>query len=548
MPAVAPGASARAPSPPKSRRTPKYERLVAALDTSSRERSDDALRQTFAELRALADPRAADALARFLEKPGPIAPRWKTQAGLALAELGDVRATPTLAWRLKQDPLKLYDKDNDPELRMDDSERVASARYIADLLSLHPEHRGEIAKLAEDGLLAWATDQPQPHANALRALALMQSTKARPKLRAWSDPKEPLPSAGQQAFHASWATAQAAQRYLGSTWRDAPDTEPGRRDALAVFRKQLTRRPEKVDASMDSLLQGGLAVLGMTLRGLAVGAAQGMVEANDTHAYDLLTKFIEDEKANEQARVEACTALGLLASPTELTTIASKKVNGSTQLPPKQDVVRRCYLDALARRGDAGAQRALLPLLLAKSTDPTLRVPLAMAIGAAKLGPPSTPVMQSLHGLLGDPDLRAPAALAMLLGGDLPPAAAQDLCARVDLLNDTNSAIGSIATAIGVLFRVIYDHEIGDGALVRRLKHLNACGGDIKKVAENALKDVIYDSGPRTLTRVVLRGRLIAMAKEPAKDPEKRADAQVVLQALGEEATLDALDLLPPPE
>ena len=52
-------------------------------------------------------------------------PRWRTEAALRLAEIGDVRAAPTLAWRMEQDPLKLYSAGVDDELRRDDSERVA---------------------------------------------------------------------------------------------------------------------------------------------------------------------------------------------------------------------------------------------------------------------------------------------------------------------------------------------------------------------------------------------------------------------------------------
>jgi hypothetical protein len=526
----------------KSKLPPKYEGIAVVLDSSSRGADDTSLRKAFADLRKLSDPRAADVLVRFLEKPGsPIAPRWKTQAGLALGELGDVRAVATLAWRLKQDPLKLYDRDKDPDLRMDDNERVVSARYIADLLRLYPERKDEIAKAAEDGLLAWVTDKPQPHANGLRALALMNSAKARPKIRGWSDPKEALPSPGQQTFSPAWPTAQVAQRYLGLTWRDSPETDASKRDALALFRRQLTRRPEKVDTSMDALLQGGIAVLGMTVRALAVGAVQGMVEAKDTHAFDTLTKFIDDEKANEQARAEACTALGFVASPTELVTIATKKINGgagASQLPPKQDFVRRCYVDGLARRGDSGVARALLPLLLAKTTDAQLRIPLATAIGAARLGPPSTPAMQSLNGVLGDPDLRGPAALAMLLGGDLPPAAAKDLCARVEISKEVQ-----VVQTFDSIFGTVYEHELDDGVLARRLRNASECGGDVKKLAEHSLQQgVSFDAGPRTVTRVVLRARLIAMAKE-SKDPDKRAEAQLILQSLNEEATLDALGL-----
>jgi len=57
---------------------------------------------------------------------------------------------PTLAKRLRMDPLKLYTDQNDWEmmLKRDDNERVVAARMIADLAMLHPEKRPQIADQA----------------------------------------------------------------------------------------------------------------------------------------------------------------------------------------------------------------------------------------------------------------------------------------------------------------------------------------------------------------------------------------------------------------
>jgi len=523
---AAPTTTTAAPSPPKA--PPKYEALIAALDASSGAKGEIALKKTFLDLRALGDPRAADGLARFLAKDA-LAPRWKTQAALALAELADLRAVPALAWRLKHSPLTLYSdkEDHEIELRRDDSERVACARNIADLLRLHPDHRDEIAKASEENLFLWAASHPEPHANAMRALAWIGSAKAKAKLRAWADPTTPLPAAGANMFPPAFSIAQSGNRYLGVAWRDAPDTDPGKRDAFAILKKNIARRPDKSDISMNALMQGGIAVQGMSLRALAIGAAMGLLELGDPKGVDLLVKHIEDEKNNEASRTEACNDLGLLAPAAELRTLVSKKT--------PSDFARRCYLEAVTRRADASIATRLLPLLK-KSTDESLRFSVATAIGAAPLGPPSTTTMQTLNGMLSDPDLRAQAALAMLLGGDLSTQGAKDVCARIEIKEDR------FLRAIEQSVSVIYERDLDEGNLARRVRNATACGGEVKSIMERGIRGVEFDQGPHSLTLVLFRARLIAAAKQ-SKDPNKRGEVEAILRALGADATIDALGL-----
>src|SRR5262249_12748566 len=157
------------------------------------------------------------------------------------------------------------------------------------------DKRGEILKGAEDSVLAWAEDKPQPHANAMRFLAAAASQKALPDMRKWADPKDKFPQPGQQDFPPTWATAQSGLRYLGWMQDDK---------SWGLLEKQLTRRPPKVDATMESLMQGGLAVLGMTLRAIGVGAVHGFAHWGDSKAYPLLVKYIEEQQNNEQSRLE----------------------------------------------------------------------------------------------------------------------------------------------------------------------------------------------------------------------------------------------------
>ncbi|MGH7280974.1 MAG: HEAT repeat domain-containing protein [Polyangiaceae bacterium] len=119
--------------------------LILALRSVSHatpDREKFQTKQIFDMLRDLADPRGGDLLAQYAASNPK--PHWKTEAGLRLAEIGDVRAAPILGWRLKQDPTKLYDKAEDPEYTRDDNERVVSARMLADLAVLYPDKRAEI--------------------------------------------------------------------------------------------------------------------------------------------------------------------------------------------------------------------------------------------------------------------------------------------------------------------------------------------------------------------------------------------------------------------
>ena len=128
------------------------------------------------------------------------------------------------------------------------------------------------ARLPAEGRGAWYSrvGRPGEQASAPRerdALPRGSSAPQRavPLLEKWADPKEKLPSEGAQPpFPETWATAQSALRYLG--WTREPR-------AWGILEKQLHRRMKKLDVSWASLQQGGLTILGMTLRALGVGAA-----------------------------------------------------------------------------------------------------------------------------------------------------------------------------------------------------------------------------------------------------------------------------------
>jgi HEAT repeat protein len=311
---------------------------IRSVSHESYEREKFQTKQLFDMMRELEDPRGGDMLVQYIaSNPRP---HWKTEAALRLAEVGDVRAVEPLAWRMRQDPLKIYNQIDDPELRQDDNERVVGARMLADLAVLHPEKQAEIRSQAEDAVLFWTTDKPQPHANGLRFLAAASSAKALTHMRKWADPPTALPKEGQQDFPQDWATAQSALRYLG--WMKD-------QQSWGTLLKQLNRRPRAVDATMESLMQGGLAVLGMTLRAIGVGAAHGFAQWGDPRAYGDLTRYVEEPNNNEQSRLEACFSLSWVATDDEMKEIV-KKVHDYNKADPKSSFIRGCFLETLIHR------------------------------------------------------------------------------------------------------------------------------------------------------------------------------------------------------
>jgi hypothetical protein len=525
-----------APAPPKpaassaARRTGRE--LVDALgqvphDTRLHEKA--ALKELFDQIRKLADPRAADALVAYIATdPGP---HWKTEAAMRLAEVADVRAVPTLAWRMAQDPLRLYTDADDPELRRDDTERVAAARMLADLATLYPDQRGDIRAAAEPAVLAWLQSRPAPHANGMRFLAAAHAVDAIPLLRAWADPAD-LPQPGGQMMPDAWATVTPALRYLGamkdpSTW--------------ALLERQLRRRPQGFDASMESLMQGGAAILGMSLRGVGVGAADGFAEWGSAKAYPLLTHYIEDPKENEQSRQEACAALAWVATDAQMKDVADR-VGRWNKLDPKSALVRGCYLETLARHPDIRAAPMLVNLLLSPTVDSDTHHAAARVLGADMISMPEA-LRPKFDRLLADPLARDDAALALLLGGT-----AEDVARALRAYSDAASMADLKRLYQGSL--AYWSSRAYDrGDLQRWVKNAVACrsvfvGGEAQEwvaaTLSHSMEAIPFDNGPHSLTRVQLRKRLMVDAR--SMDAATRSGARAMLEMMKEEGILMAMD------
>ena len=518
--------------------------LVLALKTvqhTTPESEKFQTKQIFDMIHELEDPRGGDALYAYIQSNPK--PHWKNEAAMRLAEIGDVRAAEMLGWRMQQDPLKLYNDVDWPELRRDDNERVFAARMLADLAIIHPESRAYLLKNAEPGVLYWVDpdNKPQPHANGMRFLAAVGSTKALPMLEAWADPKDPLPKEGAQPpFPETWATAQSALRYVG--WEKDPNR------GWQILEKQLHRRGRKLDVSWDSLMQGGLTLLGMTLRAIGVGAADGMAQWGDPRAYDDLVKYAEDTMENEQARMEACFALSWVATDDNMKDVV-KKIHDNTKTDPRSNFMRTCYLETVIHRPVPDATAGMVDLLSATVPDLEVRHQVARAIG---MGGITANMVPQIFSKLTDVSMKADAALALILGADADTAAR-----AIATYNDPGQpaeAIEELKDIFNKTFGYWSDKNYDSGDIARWVENAQAIA-HVK--VHDALQDwprlilgrnlieSEFDNGPHSMTHVVLRAKLLADAK--GSNEVKRNNAIAILKFTKEKGVLMALRNEPAP-
>lgn len=509
--------------------------LVLALESVSTETATREWHQTqqiFKRIRALADPKGGDALVEYLGRRGNHI-HWQVEAAMALAEIGDLRAVPTLAARLRMDAQKIYGDGTDYEmmLKRDNRERQESARMLADLAVLHPDELASLRQQSEDALMFWLKEMPAPHANGLRALVNMESKKVVRPLRAWANPRKPLPLEGQQPpMPQEWVIAQSAMRYAGKL-RD--------KRSWPVLVGALKKRSDKVDATMASLQAGGLAILGMSLRALGVGAADGFAEWGDHRAFKPLMAYVQEPQDNEQSREAACRALAWVAEDEDFVTIAEKIRQYSTSEPVDQ-VRQACFLETLVTRPIPGTAEALIALLTPGGV-PGRRHAAARAIGKAGIEPN---VEAQLFKMLEDERLITDAALALMLGGS-PEVASRAVAALAGQPREVREELqelwyfsfgywSHLDLEEGHIFRFVANAEAAS-----RIELDDAPQGWVAEQLRRQFDNLEYDNGPHSFTRVVLRHRLISMAV--GEDDAARDGAIRTLAFMKERGALLAL-------
>ncbi len=316
---------------------------------------------------------------------------------------------------------------------------------------------------------------------------------------------------------AAFGTARSALRALGIAHRVAGIQDP---DVHALFLRQLARRPARLS------LATGKSELATSVGALATGAAWGLSEMQDPMAWEALLRYAEDEKNSESARLEAAHALGWVGNAQELLTLARRLSDPQARSASKEQV-RMGLLGAFMQRpSSAAAPAALLPLI-SKRASAELRFAAAEAIGNAGQ-PMDETLKKSLRGMLVDPDLFAPAGLALILGGDPESAAAACKVVEPRAPKDVNRALERSIAFISM-------RDLEEGHLGRLVKNARACGGYPDRNARSFLRwrdrgDPIQD--PHAVTPAVLRGWLSRTARSPSSDAIKREDARMLLDEM----------------
>ncbi len=515
------------------------EGLVLALDSVAKEPESKNWFQTdqiFKQLQILADPRAGNALVKWADA-AERHPHWRSEVGMRLAEIGDVRAAKYLGERMGMDPTKIYQKDKMHQLgrgghlSSTDDQRVWAARMLADLAIVNPDKTSDLM-VAEGPMIAWMTSHPQPHANALRFLANIKSSEALPKIRKWAFPDTPLPKEGANASPPDeWATAQSAMRYLGR-YKD--------QDSYDKLLKQLdAKKDKKLDITQEGLMSGGKTLLGMVLRAIGVGASDGLGEFGDPKAVKRLMEFIEDETWHEEARLAACSALAWCASPDDMKEVAKRAITFGKDSKASKIFIGGCYATTLSLKPVPEVQADLVDLLTPE-VPIAVRSAVAQAIGSSPL---EKAAKDKLFEKMKVDETRNAAALALILGGDTSTAAQ-----TVAMFGtQTQEALNDLKDMYFRAFGFWSDDDFTRGNLYRWVENAEAIArvkifdGPQAWAMERLsaqFDNLDWDNGPHSETRVVLRQRLLKDAKTPGP---KQEQAMRTLKFMKEAGVLLAL-------
>ena len=288
---------------------------------------------------------------------------------------------------------------------------------------------------------------------------------------------------------------------------------------------------------MESLMGGGRAILGMSLRAVGVGAADGFAEWQNTKAYDPLVEYIEDPKGNEQSRVQACFALGWVTPPNKYGEIVEKIIKFAKAGSDKDQFVAGCYSETLARNPNPEANGELIELLQ-NELSPMVRLNIAQALAFAGLRPQDE---QRLTELLANPEVRNNAGLALIVGGSSETAARTaasygDFSEEVldDLRTNYFRIFGYWSTRDldqGRLYRFVRNAEA-----VRRVRVRDAPQEWAMFLLARHFDTLQFDNGPHSMTRVALRYMLRNAAM--SDDNATRVGALDTLRFMREQGVL----------
>jgi HEAT repeat protein len=520
--------------------------LVLALDTVNKENEQKEwfqMKQLFDMLHTLADPRAGDAIVEWVEKNKPHT-HWETEAGIALAEIGDVRGAKYIGKRMGIENSEIYQKekfwqaDAGGHLTKTDRPRVVGARMLADLAKIVPKDQiPQLKEYAEKPVIKWLTDKPQPHANGLRFLAAVGSEEGKDLIRDWAFPDEPLPVEGAQPpFPRAYETAQSALRYIG--WM---------KDSRDKLLDQFDRKKDKkMDITQAGLEGAGLAMLGMALRAVTYGASNGLAEwgpQKDDRAEKKMMEFIEDKTWHEEARMAACGGLAWIAKEDTLAKVVERVGKYAASEDPKDQFIGSCYARTLTRRPIPSAVNMMVDLMRPE-LETGVRNALGHAIGVTSFEEGSD-VEKKLFEMLDKPEMRVSVALALILGGSRSTAA-RTVATFAD--KDAKHSLNALKDLWFRAFGYWSDKDLDRGNIYRWVRNANAISrvkiGDApqewaRQRLQAQFDNLVFDNGPHSETRVVLRYRLLQAAKNG--EPDEKKGAMETLKFMKEQGSLLAL-------
>jgi hypothetical protein len=266
-----------------------------------------------------------------------------------------------------------------------------------------------------------------------------------------------------------------------------------------------------------------------------MGAAQGLAEWGDPRGLEPLLRYIEDPLNNEQARHEACLAAIWIAPELELPKLLDKAL--AARSTPQEDFRAICLLNGFERRPRKSA--GLWTLL----TGPDRAFGQSAARILGRAGLTKEEQTAALDRLPHDDKSHDRVALALLLGAD-PDAATRAVAVSrarpgksMELMELWQSSFGELT----------FD-DLDSGRLFRAVDNAIAAGRELEFAGEQpwptllmarSLRDIVYDSGPGSLTKTSLRLRLLRKVEHGSA--AERRSALLTLALMDERGVLLAL-------
>jgi HEAT repeat protein len=304
---------------------------------------------------------------------------------------------------------------------------------------------------------------------------------------------------------------------------------------------QFKRKKDKKMVITQGGLEGaGIAMLGMALRAVGYGAAQGLAQWGDARAVKPLTDLIEDETWHEEARQAACNALAFCADDKTIADVAKKTKDFAAKKEPTKQLISACYAGALALKPVPAAVPTLVELLT-PDMELGVRMAISRAIGVAGF---DAATEAKLFDKLKDIDVRNAAALALIMGGS-SETAARTVAMYADFGKE---ALDDLKSHYSDAFGYWSDEDFKRGNIYRWVANANAITrikvNDVpqdwaRQLLQGQFDNLKFDNGPHSETRVVLRHRLYQAAR--TGDAAAQKGAIETLKFMKEKGVLMAL-------